>query len=274
MYQSLGKATFENDANKMRPLLRYENDVQSRQNAFAAMPSCYLALPGLVGYWPMSHASATGDILDLGSNNLTLTNNNAAYIYNNNTWTASTRFVGASSMYLSRADEAVLDITGAEGHIDGVSRGLTIGGWFYAVSLPSATNWMTAKYNTTGNQRSYGLYLNSSNTFTFIISSDGTAVYSVSATAAASTSTWYFVVGRYIKATPEINIWIYETEAINTTSIPSSIYSGSATFTIGASAVPDGYYTGLAAHVFLCCTAVPDVLIKAIYRKTKGLFGL
>jgi hypothetical protein len=72
--------------------------------------SYYLGLPGLRAFWPMSSVNETGNVYDLSGQGRTLTNNNAATfgVYGLQSYAT---FNGVNQ-YLSRADEAGLDITG------------------------------------------------------------------------------------------------------------------------------------------------------------------
>ena len=233
----------------------------------------YLALPGLRGYWPLTHVDGSGYYLDLGGNGLTLTNNNNVYLYSDGSYISAARFVSASSTYLSRADEAAFDILGTELYVDAPYKGLTVGAWVNCLTLPSSSMHIISKWLSTGNQRSYALTSASTNRFSWNVSDNGTDSDAVTATVDSLINTWYFVVGRYMVATLEIDLWVNDTEYTNTTSIPSSLYSSSANFHLGASGVPDSYLNGFINHAFVCAMALPDNVIVGLYEKTRLAFG-
>lgn len=239
----------------------------------------YLSLLGLRGFWPLGALNASGYPTDLSGQLRTLTNNGPSEGGVVAGYTAPYLKFDGSNDYLSRADEAGLDILGTETHILSAFRGLTLGGWFLAAngSLPPAsTKGLMAKYLTTGNQRSYRLHIASaSSSPTFVISVDGTATTSVTSSRTLAEEIWYFIVGRFDPST-SLDIFVSGTWNNNVAAIPASIFNSTEELNISA------YSTGLAAsrfngsvsHCFLCAAYLPDEVVETLYEITRGMFGV
>jgi hypothetical protein len=250
-------------------------DFQARyepQFALAQVISHMLALPGLRGFWPMSSFDENGNAYDLSGQGRTLTyNGNPTYNYDD---LAPYLDFDGTGDYLSRADEAGLDILGTEAYV--ANPGLTLGGWFWLDALPVGTSWgFTGKWLDTGgsNQRSYLVFIDPSALVNFIISSDGTGFVLVQSAAVSATS-WIFLVGRFVPSS-EISIFVNNTEVVNTTSIPAAIFNSSAQFNIGAYAnatVPP--LNGRASLCFLCASALSDAIIGNLFQQSRALFGV
>lgn len=86
---------------------------------------------------------------------------------------------------------------------------------------------------------------------------------------------WFFAVGRY-KPSLEIAAFVNGEKTVNTTSIPADIYSGAASFLIGAKdeGAAGSLLHGGASLCFLCASALPDGVINGLYQHTRALFGL
>ena len=231
----------------------------------------YMALPGLVGFWPMSSIQrSTGNAYDLSGQGRTLTyNGNPAYTYDNGL-VPYIAFDGTGD-YLSRADETDLDITGAETIYTTGAAGLTMGGWFWLDS--TASEWgLIGKWNGTGNQRSY--VLTSSATPRLYVSGNGSTQISVDSSVTVSTGTWYFMVARFIAST-SIDIYINSTKTTNTASIPASLFVSTATFEIsGYSAGTAVLLPGRATLCFLCANALGDDLISSLFQSSRVLLSV
>lgn len=225
-------------------------------NLLGNIISTYQALPGLRGFWPMSSVDENGDVYDLAMQGRTLTNTNTVTFSNTN-FLPFAEF-NASTNYLTRADEAGLDITG----------NLTFGCWarFNATGSFEA---LFNKYLSTGNQRSYTIFKNSSDLAVCSISVDGTAVTTLTSTSTFAQDTWGFIVGKFTVLT-SLDVWLNDEKSTNTTSIPASIFNSTAPFRIGESS--GGYTNGDVALAFLCAYALPDNMITNLYQLTRILF--
>lgn len=246
----------------------------SRRYGSGIAASYWMRLPMLRGYWPMTIYDASSVCMDIGPEHMHFTDVNNVYFFNNGGHLSSSRFTSGSSTYLTKASEDNLNITGNETFVTAALRGLTIGCWIWMVSLPSATQFVAARWNSTGNQRHYVLHVNSSNRFSFAISGDGVNGSFATSTVDAVISQWYFVVGRYTRSVPKLDLFVDRTKYTNTTSIPTTIYSGAAApFRLGASGVPGDYLDAYMTQAFLCAAALPDAVVLDMYNSTRALFG-
>jgi len=136
------------------------------------------------------------------------------------------QFTVANSEFLSVADNASL----STGDID-----FTLTAWVYLDST-GADRVITGKWNTTGNQREYLLYYDtSSDRFIFSISSNGTAVTSENADVLGvpATGTWYFIVAWHDAAANTLNIQVNNGTA-DSQSYSSGGFDSTAGFSIGS----------------------------------------
>lgn len=232
----------------------------------------YMALPGLVGFWPMSSVQrSTGNAYDLSGQGRTLTyTGNPVFTYYNGL-VPYIIFDGTGD-YLSRTDETDLDITGTETIFTSGAAGLTMGGWFWIDTTGTEMAFM-GKYTTTGNQRSYILYKSTGGTVDAIVSSDG-STSTITTGSAVTIDTWYFAVVRFIPST-SVDIFVNATKSTNTTSIPASIFNSTAPFQIGAlNAGGADLLSGQASLCFLCANALGDDLISSLFQSSRVLFGV
>lgn len=216
----------------------------------------FLGLPFLRGYWPMSSFSV-GVVYDLSAQarNLSVNGGAAPNVYNSIIPYIS---LDGSGDYLSRADEAGLDIT----------NGITFGGWFWW-DTSAVDQWLMHKYTTTGNQRSYRLLVNSAGQITLSISADGTTATSVTSTNSVADGTWAFCVARFIPST-SMTVWLNGTPTTNTTSIPASIFSSTSLFYLGGPAGVE--LDGRLGPAFLCAESLGDTLIQYLYNRSALFF--
>lgn len=227
--------------------------------------SSFLAIPGLVGFWPMSSVQrSTGSVYDVSGQGRTLTyNGNPTY----NHYNSIIPYIDLDGTgdYLSRADEADIDILGTETIYNSSVRGLTVGGWFRRDNAET----LMSKWLTTGNQRSWLLGYNS-----FIVDPLGTFVSSVSVamTTTPNTATWYFAVGRFDPSS-ELAIFHNNEKTPNITSIPASIFNSSAGLVIGAREGPTNLFDGQACLCFLSANMLSDALIGSLFHQSRVLFG-
>lgn len=219
----------------------------------------YLGLPGLRGFWPLSSYDQAYNTYDLSGQGRTLALNGAvSFSYVNN---VLPYIVATGAGYLSRADEAGLDITGA----------LTFGCWLQVISVAASSSFLT-KYTST--QQSYLLaFYSVSGKFEIWVSGDGTNNIVVSSTAATpSINTWYFVVGRFTPST-ELAIWVNNTKTVNTTGIPASLFNSTAGFLVGGVGGAASM-NGRLALPFICNFALPDITINRLFKLTRIFAGI
>ena len=165
-------------------------------------------------------------------------------------------FTAASSQYLSVADTASLDITGA----------MTLAAWVKS-SGSYGTRGIVSKYETGTNQRSYALIINASGQLSASFSSSGNS-------SAVRTDTGSTVVGtnwRHVAATfvPSTSVTLYIDGATESTSnngspIPSALFSGTAQLWIGAIATTSLLWDGLIAEAAVYSAALTAVEIASL----------
>lgn len=235
--------------------------------------SLFQNIPGLVGFWPMSSVqTSTGNVYDLSGQARTLTyNGNPTFnVYNS---VAPYIDLDGTGDFLSRADEADLDITGAETINAASVRGLTVGGWFWW-DVAGAEESVISKYTTTGNQRGFILEKSSSDFPKFVVSVDGAATTSATSTAAVATGGWYFLVGRFTPST-ELAVFQNNTKYTNTTSIPASVFVNTAPLLVGGiNAGALLLLNGRSSLCYLSNQALPDAFITSLYNSTKSMFSV
>lgn len=246
-------------ARRLRIVERYVEEAR-RLDHYTSPIADYLHLPELRGFWPASSVDETvTGVRDLSEQGRTLTINGGATrnIYNN---VIPYIDLNGSTQYLSRADEAGLDVPG----------NLMFGGWFWVDTLPGANAGLIGKYAATGNQRSYLLFLLSSGVIRLVVSGNGTAAVTVDS-AAITTGKWNFVAGRYAPSS-EIAIFVNGQKATNTTSIPATLFNSTAALQIGAFEAAN-FLDGRAALCFVCATSFSDELTSQLFQRTRGMFG-
>jgi len=248
-------------ARKITGLESSFRDVNTRESGYTMgdLIGSILGFPELRGFWPMSSVNESGNIMDISGQARTLTNNNAAARAVHNNLIPYVSFNG-TTQYLSRADEAGLDITGA----------LTLGGWVYYDAV--AAGAAMSKYNVTGNQRGYSLGTIAGGVPQLTISSNGTATTVVNSGTAVTAATWHFFAGRFTPSS-ELALLFGKEKYTNTSSIPAAIFNSSAALAIGG--INGGAsLAGRASLGFICAAALPDAQINYFFHMSRTLFGV
>ncbi len=222
----------------------------------------YMALPGLVGFWPMSSIQrSTGNAYDLSGQGRTLTyNGNPAYTYHNGL--VPYIDLDGTGDYLSRADETDLDITGAETIYTTGAAGLTMGCWAWTDT--TASQALIGKYNTTG----WLLSLGASN-LPAMTSDAGTKTHST----ALVTGTWYFVACRFVPST-SIDVYLNNVKDSLTSSVGATMTNTTHAFQIGTFAAGSQLLNGRVSLCFLCANALGDDLISSLFQSSRVLFSV
>lgn len=219
-------------------------------------------LPMLRGLWLYSGVDENGNAYDSSVQGRTLTNVSSLQ-YSTYNGLAPYAIHDGSADYLTRADEAGLDITGA----------LTWGCWMRSNDAPAGNESLVNKWNATGNLRAYLLRLTSTPDFCCLVSLDGTAETSVTSSVTYAPDVWFHVVGRYTPST-ELAIFVNGTKTVNTTSIPASLFNSSSAFRVGANGAAGEVLDGDTALPFLCAAALSDTFIQMLlYHQQRALFG-
>jgi hypothetical protein len=231
--------------------------------AWGNILSCFTMLPKLRGLWFCGNVDEGGEMYDLSGQGRTLTDANTP-TYGLDGLASYATYVRASSQRHYRLDEAGLDITDD----------LTLFTWVrFTTSSKGVLTGILSKWLTAGSQKSYLLYKDASDIMKFAISDDGSAVpVAVPSSVTWDSSQWYFMVGRFDPST-KASIYVNDVFDDDTTGIPASIFNGSDSFRI-ASSDAGNHLDGDVAIAGLANYAFPDYLIRALYHKSRRLFGV
>lgn len=244
------------------------------QFALNAAVSEFLAIPGLVGFWPFSSVQrSTGNVYDVSGQGRTLTyRGNPTFNFYNNL-VPYIDLDGAGD-YVDRADETDLDILGTETIFPAAVRGLTLGGYFWANALPvtAGTNYgLITKIGGAG-QFSYGLYfVDGGSQARMLVSTDGTATKTIN-TGNLTGGAWHFIVGRFIPST-SVSIFADGTTTTNAAAIPASIFNSTTALEIGRIFLAQ-VFPGRASFCFLSANALSDACILNLFNSTRTMFGI
>jgi hypothetical protein len=247
-------------------LLRPDFFARYEPNASLVHAGLHLQLRALRGYWPMSSVDENGDIYDLSGQGRVLTNHDSVPLGQYNLFTYASF---SAPDYLSRVDEAGLDITG----------NLSVGGWFWLDTLASGSDQvLMSKYDTSGgaNQRSYLLWFDdATNTFRFGVSSAGTAAtfVQIAHTAVISANAWYHVAGRFTPNT-DLSVYVDGVRVSTAAGVPAGAFNSTADFEIGSDDNGTAaFLDGRACQCWLCAHDLYDVMIPTLYHQTRANFG-
>lgn len=217
------------------------------------------ALPGLRGYWPLSSVDENGDVYDLSGQGRLLTNNSSLQF--GVSGLAPYAIHDGSADYLSRADEAGLDITGA----------LTVGCWVRVNAL--GVDYFVMGKAAIGVSNSFFLFRPlSPDGFYFAISNDGSLLYVTLSAASSVVGQWHYLVGRFTPST-EVALFMDGVKVTVTTSIPATIFNSAQPLTVGADGAGSNVLDGDTALPFLCSDALSDTIILNLWHSQKALFG-
>lgn len=233
----------------------------------------FLGLPGLRGYWPMGAFSDTGAAIDQSGNGRTLTyNGNPTHNYVT-TYGAPYLDLDGTGDYLSRVDEAGLDILGTESYVGSAVRGLTMGGWFYFDTLTANADTLMSKWGTSTASGAYMLYVGTANVIVFITENSAGTLSQVTSSAAPSATAWHLIVGRFTPST-EVAVFIDKVKTVNTTSIITNLRNNAIALEIGNWSTGGGVMDGRVSNCFLCATVLSDTALDNLYDNTKSYYGL
>lgn len=178
-------------------------------------------------------------------------------------------FEAGDTEYLEHADGGSTEINGANAQ-------LTMVMWLNMESQPTSTNlmWPMAKYNSTGNQRQYGLVIDSANS-DFMgcnISDAGTAFVDADSSTVSDTATWV----HWACVSNDVDIRLYKNGVLeaDVQAHSAGIFNSSAAFRIGASAnSTPGYLDSLVddAGIFntgLDATDVNNIMVYGLKGPT------
>lgn len=183
--------------------------------------------------------------------------------------------VTASARLFTEANSEYFSITNAAQTGLGLTTGAYIRGFVYLTETASTDGnnlRLVTKWNTTSDQRSYSVYIASSdNKLNFSVSSDGTAgtvVTVASTTALSSTATWYLFEAYY----DGVNIGVsVNNETFVTSAFSAGIYNSTAIFAIGQDGNLGAGNLGGRACTISVYSADPGAAVRtALYNSGNG----
>lgn len=240
--------------------------------AFGQAVAMLQMFPGLVGLWPGSIPDSSGNARDISGNAQTLTNTGGALFSADATSLAPYIAFNGSSQYLTRADEALLSVTGTEAHIATAAQGLTLGGYFWVDNIATTQTFIGKGDAASAAGSSFNLLMRIPGTVAeFEIFNSTNRVY-VQSNNFITGGQWCSIVARFEPST-RLAVWLDGVRTNNSTGIFSSINDTAAPFQIGAvnGVVP---LDGRASLCFLCAAAVPTPAIETFIGYTRPLYGL
>jgi len=244
--------------------------------AWESACSAFLALPMLRGLWTMASVDATPQVWDTSGNGRTLTyNGNPTF----NAYDLAPYIdLDGTGDYLSRGDEAGLDILGSETYVAAAMRGLTLGAWvWFDNDGLVATEYIISKRD--GNAAAniaYSLQRNTTDGLRIQISS-GAAIESQNSTGTMASGGWYFAVGRWQPST-DLSVFLNGVETAAGGSAIAALQNHTAVFQVGGRDDGAGGSTstmdGRVAFAFLCAAALPDITVVSLYERTRRMFNV
>lgn len=247
----MGSPVYQTRNSQLVDLLSGELQPRYEPNFAWGQASGFLLASQLRGHWNMASVDNTGAVYDQTGQGRTLTNNNTV-TFGLQTLFPHATFVSTNNEYLSRADEAGLDITG----------NLWLGCWVIFDNTASANEYVMAKWGASG-QRSFRLYRISTGELRFSISNDGIASISVTSTPTLAASTWYWIWGMFDSSSEYIYCGI-DTAWWSLDSNVASIFNSNAPFTIGSDGTPGSHLDGSVTLATLCADVQTDVQTAAV----------
>lgn len=219
----------------------------------------FSSIESLISLWPMNHTQlSTGNTFDLIANQNPLVNNGTVTRATDSTRLVSYASFDGATQWFNRADNASNEISGS----------LFLGGWFWFDA--TGTMGLISKWTELANNRAYRLFL-SAGTYSFSVSTDGTAVTTVNSSVAFQANAWHLILGRYTPST-EMAIFVDGVESDNTSSIPASINVASTAILEVGRSNGTNYLDGRISIAFLANSAPHDGVPFALYNKTRSAY--
>ena len=233
-------------------------------------------LPALRGFWPGSSQRATPssnfDLIDQsGNEKIFINNNNPRQGWDTPRSFPYLLFNGIDEWY-SLVDNVHWDILGAESGVTTARQGLTVAAWVYFENAASVQEIILSKRQSTTN-RSYMIDRTSTGEARFMVSGTGTDFISVSSSTSMAPNVWHFVVGRF-DPSDEVAVWLDGVKAVNTSSIPSLIFNGTADLTMGSRHGGAAFVSGRIALAWICGAHVHDTTINRLWDISRKIFGV
>lgn len=231
----------------------------------------FLAIPNLRAFWPFSSredggagAMEIGDASGFGNHASSASAGLAAGLWDGQVPYAT--FAGASGDYLTVANNTYVQITGD----------VIVGCWIRVSAWPaSGGERVICKGQNALDSRCYQLIVESTQTFEFLVSSDGTSGGTVGGgNRPAELGKWHFAWGQFNTST-----WVKSgldgDVSENTTSIPATMNSNTANLALGAQGNGNTPMQADMCFAFLATpnpALVSDDYMRGLWEATRGLF--
>jgi hypothetical protein len=174
--------------------------------------------------------------------------------------------------FLSRPDEAGLDIIGTETYVAAAVRGLTFGGWFYVTTFGALDGYIGKTAPAPFPNLSYAIFQNGATPAVPRFEVYVAAATTIDSSVTMVVDTWYFIVGRYTPST-SLSIFVNDTRDDQLAAVPAAINNSGSPFEIGRF-IAANYLAGRASMCFLCAASLSNSIINALYQSTRGMFGV
>jgi hypothetical protein len=220
-----------------------------------------LSFYGVTGFWNFA-SRGVSDLSDLSGQGRALTINGGATL-------SLEGLIGymaldGSTQYLSRADEAGLDLSS-----------FTIGLWVrFDDATAGATEALISKWQTIADQRSYELHRNvTGNAITLNVSTAGTSgTVTAHAGPAVSDTFWHFCWARHAAST-SMTVGVDAQIVTTTSGVPAGAFAGTSPFDIGARTGPSAFLDGRVGPAFISRGQLSDDLMRTYYALSRLAFG-
>ena len=233
----------------------------------------FYTLPGLRSLWLAGVTASNGGVYDLvrGGNDLVRNGNPVLQLSGGN---FAYYDLDGTGDYFAAPDAASLEVTGAEAYIGSSVNGLTLVIWARFPAAFTALDGVIGKYLITGNQREYALYAQDTAAISFAVSTDGTAAGAVGVTSAAVVQNqWTMCWGRFDPST-EVTVGLNTTKVKKTTSVPATIFGGTAAFEIGRLNVVGGEPVMDWSVAALYASYLSDTVMDKLWERTRLLHAI
>lgn len=250
---------------------------RSGSSPVSELASRFFSVPALRAFYPMSAvenpSAQYGRAMDVSGGGRHLTRTGAT-VFGYDGLVPFCKYDGATT-YHSYIDDPQFNITGiASGsslYTYSVQRGLTIGCWFYPLSVPATSTCLMGKVVGPSDYSYMLLYNSTEQAGMWIDNAGDTTGVDQIYQGYVTRSGWNFVVGRW--SSSYISVMLNGTINSRATT-KSSIYSGTADFTIGNRGGGSYFFNGYISMAFVSAAYLSDDMVNELWLKTKSAYGI
>lgn len=233
--------------------------------------SPFMSIPHMRTFWAMSSINGAGTVLDFSETARSLSRNGNPLCRISGL--VSYLDLDGTGDFFHLNTQPDMDLgDGTDAHIDSSVVGATFGLWVWLDSVAAGTKGLLGKWNATSNQRAWLLWVDGA-TPKGSVSTNGTAVVTVTSSVTLSAGQWYFIVVRFTPSS-ELAIFVNKTKSVNTTSIPATLMSGnSANVQVGGFESAN-LMDGRVGPAFTSAAALSDEWCDYLFDESKDFFGV